>query len=442
MRRSTGPVLLAGLAAAAMCAAALASGCVANPPENVFSCERGSDCPNGFLCGPDKLCRRTYDEAPRTVESSAAQKNADAAMSGGGDPGIAGSDRVAMGGAGGSGAAAGGPAAKRADSGNAGAGAADTGGARAPVEPPPAGRSGTEPSAGAERVDAPIAEPNSGPAIAAVDSSCAVAHERACAGHASREPLLCEDGQWHSQPACTENQRCETRMGPAQGTCRAIAAECAGKQPGDICVSGERGACGPDLLEYEAKPCMIYGRCVESAGGASCVCPTSYRLDEQGSCVAIDDCPTAACEPGGRCIDDIDDYTCRCDAGYLTMPHACTPRLRNNADGTVADALLGLSWQKSMSPSALPWEEAKAYCAQLTPGAGWRLPTLDELKSLVDSNYSPMIDPAFFPNTSREPYWTGTVYPEIADTIWMVSFDHGGSSGNSPGAFRNVRCVR
>jgi hypothetical protein len=43
----------------------------------------------------------------------------------------------------------------------------------------------------------------------------------------------------------------------------------------------------------------------------------------------------------------------------------------------------GLGWTRSDNGQELNWEQAKAHCAEL--GAGWRLPSVDELADIVDA---------------------------------------------------------
>ena len=54
----------------------------------------------------------------------------------------------------------------------------------------------------------------------------------------------------------------------------------------------------------------------------------------------------------------------------------------------VRDPATGLCWQRSGSPHALDWPGARDYCARLAAGrfagrGGWRLPTIDELCTIV-----------------------------------------------------------
>jgi PKD repeat protein len=58
----------------------------------------------------------------------------------------------------------------------------------------------------------------------------------------------------------------------------------------------------------------------------------------------------------------------------------------------------------------------------------WRLPTADELQSLVDYsvyNLGPAIDTTWFPNTSRWAYWSATPVVGNAPFAWIVVFELG-----------------
>jgi hypothetical protein len=111
----------------------------------------------------------------------------------------------------------------------------------------------------------------------------------------------------------------------------------------------------------------------------------------------------------------------------------------------VLDLATGLRWQRAPAAKALPFEGARAYCAQLHLGAKkiWRVPTLVELLTLIDENAAaPMIDQTAFPDTPGEPFWSSSTFANGRELAWYVRFDQGsGLYGRLIEPFR-VRCVQ
>lgn len=94
-------------------------------------------------------------------------------------------------------------------------------------------------------------------------------------------------------------------------------------------------------------------------------------------------------------------------------------RFIDNRDGTVTDRKTGLMWIKNGWRidfiAAVPWEAALEKCANFSDGKydDWRLPTLEEWKSLVDRSEScpALVDPNPFENIiTHMPYWSRTEY--------------------------------
>ncbi|MFF5085046.1 sigma-70 family RNA polymerase sigma factor [Actinoplanes sp. NPDC000266] len=113
---------------------------------------------------------------------------------------------------------------------------------------------------------------------------------------------------------------------------------------------------------------------------------------------------------------------------------------------TVHDTVTGLVWQRGFSKDALPWAQAKQYCADLDlAGGGWHLPTRIELTSIVDhGRYQPAIDVDAFPGTPPKFFWSSTpwvVSPGWA--AWTFNFFEGltSNAGRLEG-LGFARCVR
>jgi hypothetical protein len=60
----------------------------------------------------------------------------------------------------------------------------------------------------------------------------------------------------------------------------------------------------------------------------------------------------------------------------------------SNDNETVMDTRTGLMWSAHDNDGPATWQEAKKYCEQYTGGGykDWRMPTIDELKTLYDKH--------------------------------------------------------
>jgi hypothetical protein len=105
----------------------------------------------------------------------------------------------------------------------------------------------------------------------------------------------------------------------------------------------------------------------------------------------------------------------------------------DNGDGTVTDRATGLMWQKDGSPKPLTLKRATYYISSLNDKrfmgySDWRMPTVEELASLIKGNArrGPYIDPLF--TTKRKPCWSsdsGFVEDREMKDVWIVSFIEG-----------------
>jgi hypothetical protein len=127
------------------------------------------------------------------------------------------------------------------------------------------------------------------------------------------------------------------------------------------------------------------------------------------------------------------------------------PRFTDNLDGTVTDNLTGLMWIKDASRGCfdtMAWQDALDGIADFNANPGlfscndytanyndWRLPNLNELKSLVhyDCDMPSISNTAGTACWDGEPffgvradhYWSGTTCTWSPGAAWTVNFTHG-----------------
>ena len=110
-------------------------------------------------------------------------------------------------------------------------------------------------------------------------------------------------------------------------------------------------------------------------------------------------------------------------------------------DGTILDT--NLLWQQSSSSDkALTWQEAIEYCKSLTLAGhnDWRLPTIEELESLINNKYETTIDPIF--ECKHGWYWSSSFYASSSNSNWGVGFHVGMVYNSYEGGVGFVRAVR
>ena len=107
--------------------------------------------------------------------------------------------------------------------------------------------------------------------------------------------------------------------------------------------------------------------------------------------------------------------------------------LTNWNSEAVLDKETGLVWEKSPDPIPQPWFQARQVCANRTISGrmGWRLPSVDELASLIDPGVvspGPTLPPGhpflhvIGGTTNRDYYWSATTTVESPTSAWAVSF--------------------
>jgi hypothetical protein len=114
-----------------------------------------------------------------------------------------------------------------------------------------------------------------------------------------------------------------------------------------------------------------------------------------------------------------------------------------NHDGTITDQSTGLMWQIETTDKKT-WKEALLYCNQLTLAdfSDWRLPSREELRSIVDySTYNPSTFEEF-DDTMSAYYWSSTSYASYTGNAWGVYFNYGDDRNRAKGSSYFVRAVR
>ncbi len=151
------------------------------------------------------------------------------------------------------------------------------------------------------------------------------------------------------------------------------------------------------------------------------------------------------------------------DDGYY-QKGAARSYTRDNAKEIVTDNTTNLQWQDNSDAKTVQktWSEAKEYCENLTLGGydDWRLPSMDELLTIVDyGRYSPAINPVFqnvgsFWKNGVEvddyivsSYWSSTNFAFNNSLAWSVVFhDYNNYIANTIAEFTSnnnlIRCVR
>jgi len=100
--------------------------------------------------------------------------------------------------------------------------------------------------------------------------------------------------------------------------------------------------------------------------------------------------------------------------------------LIDKEDRTIFDTTTNLLWQQlPPSDKRFTWEKANEHCKSLTLAGhnDWRLPTIDELKDLINKKYNPTIDPIFKCVSSY--YWSSSTVVSDPYYAWGVYFSGG-----------------
>lgn len=111
-------------------------------------------------------------------------------------------------------------------------------------------------------------------------------------------------------------------------------------------------------------------------------------------------------------------------------------RYTDKRDGTILDKNTGLIWLKdaNLSNLPLPIEGAKLYLQEMNSGkrpnfgyTDWRLPTINEIESLVDkTRFYPALPVGHpFKNVQNHFYWSSSIGKDVLDYVWIVDMASG-----------------
>lgn len=139
------------------------------------------------------------------------------------------------------------------------------------------------------------------------------------------------------------------------------------------------------------------------------------------------------------------DQKLQCDT-QTTCPRFVV--LSNWNNEAVLDRETGLVWERSPSTTPFTWNVAQIHCNQAIGNRwGWRLPTLQDLGSLIDPTVlqpGPTLAAGHpFLNVQSASYWSATAIADGPAFAWGVSFRFGVAiTDDKTATDKLVWCVR
>jgi len=122
------------------------------------------------------------------------------------------------------------------------------------------------------------------------------------------------------------------------------------------------------------------------------------------------------------------------------------PRFTDIGNGTICDNLTGLMWEQAPS-GASDWVGALSYANNLDLGghSDWRLPNVNELKSLINAaegNFAGWLNDQGFSGVQTSNYWSSTTWAATPTSAWYVHMGYGEVWVNPKGLSYYVLAVR
>lgn len=115
---------------------------------------------------------------------------------------------------------------------------------------------------------------------------------------------------------------------------------------------------------------------------------------------------------------------------YHVLAVRLSKKFRDNNNGTITDIQTGLMWQKDAGISGkMNWEEAEQYCKNLTLAgySDWRMPTMDELDTLVKDVHKEQhewLNSQGFNNMAADIYWSASPFHYVQFMETCIDIQH------------------
>lgn len=119
-----------------------------------------------------------------------------------------------------------------------------------------------------------------------------------------------------------------------------------------------------------------------------------------------------------------------------------------SASGIVTDNATGLQWQDNYDDNAgsvklTDYNGASTYCNTLTlDGTGWRLPSIEEISTLVDFSRSQPAINTIFEIVGNGEFWSSTSNISSSDSVWVLNMNFGNLFVRLKTNSINAICVR
>jgi hypothetical protein len=113
--------------------------------------------------------------------------------------------------------------------------------------------------------------------------------------------------------------------------------------------------------------------------------------------------------------------------------------------GAVLDKHTGLVWEEMPDTTLRTWADATRYCVTKTVGGtiGWRLPSMEELKSVQDpSMAAPFVPMDIFTDVQSTTYWSVSTSAKAPIGVSFVHFVDDRVSGSMKSDLFPAWCVR